>query len=123
MARHLASTRGRVRGGPDGLQEQFGRRDTERKNESTVPVVREEPVVARAQRPRQPEAEGLVASAGNMEKTPALFLQSYFAVVEETRDKGQAIIGEQLGYRDSAVFRPSRGTPLAQAFRLIVAAT
>ena len=63
-----------------------------------------------------------MAGAGNMEKTPALFLQSYFTVVEVTRDKGQAIIRKQLGNWYPAIFRPSRGTLLAQAFRLVVAA-
>ena len=64
-----------------------------------------------------------MASAGNMEKPPALFLQSYFAVIKETRDKGQAIICEQLGDRNPTVFRRARGALLADAFRFTVAAT
>jgi hypothetical protein len=64
-----------------------------------------------------------VASAGNMEKPPALFLESYFTVVQVTRDKGQAIICEQLGDRHPAVFRPARAAILAEAFRFTVPAT
>jgi hypothetical protein len=121
MARHLPTSRCRVRCGTDGLQEQFGRADAERKYESTVPVVGQEPVVARPQRPCKPQAKRLVARTRDMEEPAALFLQSNFTVVEETRDKGQAIILKQLSDRGSAIFCASRAALLAGAFRLTVA--
>src|SRR4029450_5988590 len=96
VTRHLATTRRGVVRAADRLKQDLERRDAETKDEGTVPVVREEPVVAGAQRPGEAEQQRLVAGARDLEEHLALLAERDLAVVDRARDASEAMISERF---------------------------
>ena len=84
-----------------GFEEDLLGGDAEREHERPVPVIGEKPVVGGTQLPPEPQQQGLVAGAGDLEKDPALLLQGNLPVVEQTRDPGHGEIRSQLVNRDA----------------------
>ncbi len=96
VARHLATARRGVVRAADRLEEDLERRHAESEDEGAVPVVGEEPVVARAQRPGQAEQQRLVSGARDLEEHLALLAERDLTVVEGSRDAGEAMVGERF---------------------------
>ena len=85
MARHLTASRRGVVNGADGLEQHLLGRDTQRKDEGTVPVVRKEPVVAGPQMTGEAEQQRLVTGAGYLEERTILLAQRDLAIIEAAR--------------------------------------
>src|SRR4029453_3713567 len=66
------------------------------KGAGTVPVVREDPVVAGAQRPGEAEQQRLVAGARDLEEHLALLAERDLGVVDRARDASEAMISERF---------------------------
>ena len=85
---------------PTACKQHLDRRDAEREHERTVAVVREEPVVRRAQLAGEPEEQRFVAGAGDLEERPVLLAERDLAVVAVTRDEREPEVVERLVERD-----------------------
>ena len=102
VARHLTAPGGRVGGRSDRLEEDLLRGDAEGQHQGPVPVVREEPVVAGTQLAAQTDEQRLVPCARDLEKDPALLLESDLPVVQVPRYPGGGEVRFQLVNRDAA---------------------
>ncbi len=96
VTRHLATARRGIVRAADRLEQDLQRRHAETEDESAVPVVGEEPVVAGAQRPGEAEQQRLVAGARDLEEHVALLAERDLAVVDRARDAGKAVVGERF---------------------------
>ena len=114
VRRHLAAGVGRVVLRADGGQKHLARRHAERQAERAIAVVREEPVVARAQLLAGGDEDGLVAGAADLEERLLLVLELDLLVVDFSRQEHQAIGGEQLVARQSFVIPAARFGPWAR---------
>ena len=120
VTRHLATARRRVVRAADRLEQDLQRRHAETEDQSAVPVVGEEPVVAGAQRAGEAEQQRLVPGARDLEEDLALLAERNLAVVDRARDAGEAVVGERFGEWHVPVPVPSVGMvrePIEQLHR------
>src|SRR6266568_1451804 len=93
---HLAATGSRIVGSTDGLHELSLRSDTEGEAKSAVAIVREKPVVGRAQMSGGSNEKSFVAGTGDLEKDLLLALEHDFPVVNAPRQVHEPVHLDQL---------------------------
>ncbi len=83
-------------GRADGLQQYLTRGDAQRERQRAVAVVGEEPVVARPQRPGEPEQQCLVARARDLEEDAVLLRRAISRSSHGRRDQREPEVVDRL---------------------------
>src|SRR5450432_25468 len=116
---HLASTGAGIIGCAYGSEEHFVGRAAQGEAESAVAIVRIEPVVGGLESEAGGDAEGFVASPGNLKKDLLLALEEDFAVVDAARHVHEAVgVDELLRSQALVGFLLDRGGLAGSLFNL-----